>query len=101
MPTTVLLFELIANKLGQERSRQPTSYLALDLLLFPARFRFIQFHGQTTERLHHPAETGGQTVQLLAGKRCRVLDYAQILASMDQSFLGGSAHPGLGAAAGG
>src|ERR1700688_999620 len=98
--TTVLLLQLIANEFGQKRSGQPTMNLALNLLLFPARFRFIQFHGQTAERLQHPAEAGGQTMQLLTGKGSRVLHHTQILASMDQSFLGGSAPPGLGTAAG-
>src|SRR5260370_6222791 len=101
MPATVLLLQLIANELGQKRSGQPTVNLALNLLLLPARFRFIQFHGQTAERLQHPAEAGSQTVQLFAGKGSRVFHHAQMLASMDQSFLGGGSHSRLGTAAGG
>src|SRR5260370_42282772 len=77
MPANVLLLQLIANELGQKRSGQPTVNLALNLLLLPARFRFIQFHGQTAERLQHPAEAGSQTVQLFAGKGSRVFHHAQ------------------------
>src|SRR5260370_37709527 len=94
MPATALLLQLIANELGQKRSGQPTLNLALNLLLFPARFRLIQFHGQTAERLQHPAEPGSQTMQLLTSKVIRGLHQAHILTSMYQSFVGASASPG-------
>jgi hypothetical protein len=51
MPATVVLLEFVADHFCQELAREPALNLAANLLLIPAGFRLIQFHGESAQIL--------------------------------------------------
>src|SRR5579863_10061968 len=88
-PPAILGFDLITDQFLQELSGQPTLDFAANLVFLPAGLWFIQFHGEAPQRLQRFAEAGGQTVQLLAGKRGRILQHAEVFLTVHQQFLSG------------
>src|SRR5882757_6009072 len=99
LPTAVALLEVVVDYIRQKLAREPALYLAANLLLIPARFRLIQFHGESAQILQHLAHAGGQTMQLLAGKGSRIFHHTEVLFAMHQKLFGRRPHTRLLAAA--
>src|SRR6266487_5728609 len=98
MPAAVALLEVVADYVRHELARKPALYLAANLLLIPAGFRLIQFHGEATQILQYLAHVGGQTMQLLAGKGSRIFHYTKVLFAMHQKCFTRRTHARLLAA---